>query len=106
MQAKGLALRVIAEAPDLAKLAQTFGAGAPAVPLQLMVAVKDKGPQDYVLSDITGKIGDSDLSGNGEIALGGTRPALKFDLASKSMNLVPLPDMKGDRKSGASGTSV
>ncbi|MFC3677550.1 AsmA family protein [Ferrovibrio xuzhouensis] len=103
MQAKGLALRIIAEAPDLAKLAQTFGAAAPAVPLQLMVAVKDNGPQDYVLSDITGKIGDSDLSGNGEIALGGTRPSLKFDLASKSTNLVPLLDMKGGDSKPATG---
>lgn len=104
MQAKGLALRVIAEAPDLAKLAQKFGAAAPAVPLQLMVAVKDKGPQAYALSDITGKIGDSDLSGNGEVALGGSRPSLKFDLASKSMNLVPLLDMKGgDSKPAAGG---
>ena len=95
MQAKGLGLRVIAEAPDLAKLAQKFGAAAPAVPLQLMVSVKDKGPQDYVLSDLTAKIGDSDLSGSGEVMLGGARPALKFDLASQSMNLVPLLDMKG-----------
>src|SRR3546814_8743069 len=68
-----------------------------------MVAVKDKGPQDYVLSDNTGKIGDSDLSGNGEIALGGTRPSLKFDLASKSTNLVPLLDMKGGDSKPATG---
>jgi uncharacterized protein involved in outer membrane biogenesis len=95
LQAKGLTLKVIAEAPDLAKLAQKFGAAAPAVPLQLMVGVKDKAPQDFLLSDITGKIGDSDIAGNGEIALAGARPSLKFDLASKSVNLAPLLDMKG-----------
>src|SRR3546814_18487569 len=46
LQAKGLALRGIAEAPDRAKLAQTFGAGAPAVPLPTLVAVTDRGQAD------------------------------------------------------------
>jgi len=95
LQAKGVALKLIAEVPDLAKAASTFGAPAPAVPLQLMLEVRDKGPQHYLLNDITAKIADSDLSGNGEVTLGGARPALKFDLASKQFNLIPLLDMKG-----------
>ncbi|WP_341894635.1 AsmA family protein [Ferrovibrio terrae] len=103
MQAKGLALKLSAEAPDLAKLAALAGATAPAVPMSLQAEVKDLGSQRYGLSNIAMKIADSDLGGSGEISLAGAKPAVKFDLASKSMDVTQLMPKDGAAKPTATG---
>src|SRR5690606_38587717 len=84
LQAKGIALTIGADIPDLAKLARTFGVSAPSVPVKFQTQVKDDGPQHYRLTGLAANLGPNDLSGSGEVALGGARPALRFDLASKS----------------------
>lgn len=94
MQAKGIALKVSADVPDLAAVANRFGAPAPAVPLTLQTEVKETGAQRYSLAALSGKIGDSDFAGSGGIALGGARPSLNLTLASQLMDLVPLLEMK------------
>ncbi|MCW0234520.1 MAG: AsmA family protein [Ferrovibrio sp.] len=105
MQARGLTLKLTAEAADLSKLAALAGAAAPAVPLSLQADVKDLGPQRYALANIVAKIADSDLSGSGEINLAGAKPAVKFDLASKSMDVTRLMPKDSGAKpaSGSSG---
>lgn len=90
MQAKGIALKVNVDAPDLSKVAALAGASAPAVPLTLQADVKDPGPQRYALSNIAAKIADSDLSGSGEVNLAGAKPSVRFDLASKNMDVTQL----------------
>lgn len=108
MLAKGLALKIAADIPDLAAVASRFGAAAPAVPVSLQADLKDPGPQRYSLSGITAKLGDSDLAGSGEINLAGTRPAVKFDLASKSLDvtkLIPKDGGGGSVGPGAGGGS-
>lgn len=106
MQAKGLALKIATDIPDLAAVASRFGAAAPAVPVSLQADLKDAGPQRYSLSGITAKLGDSDLAGSGEINLAGAKPAVKFDLASKSLDVTKLiPKDSGGGSAGASGGS-
>ncbi|MFN4164230.1 MAG: AsmA family protein [Ferrovibrio sp.] len=106
MQAKGLALKIATDIPDLAAVASRFGAAAPAVPVSLQADLKDTGPQRYSLSGITAKLGDSDLAGSGEINLAGAKPAVKFDLASKSLDVTKLiPKDSGGGSAGASGGS-
>ncbi|HEX6957677.1 MAG TPA: AsmA family protein [Ferrovibrio sp.] len=110
LQAKGIALKFSADIGDLAKLAASFGSSAPAIPVKLQGQVRDSGPQRYALTNLTANIADSDLSGGGEIALGGARPSLKFDLASKSFDIGPLMGQPGSGKGGGnapagSGTS-
>jgi uncharacterized protein involved in outer membrane biogenesis len=106
MQAKGLALKIATDIPDLAAVASRFGAAAPAVPVRLQADLKDTGPQRYSLSGITAKLGDSDLAGSGEINLTGAKPAVKFDLASKSLDVTKLiPKDSGGGSAGASGGS-
>ncbi|MFN3400390.1 MAG: AsmA family protein, partial [Ferrovibrio sp.] len=56
----------------------------------LQADVKDTGPQRYALSNIAAKIADSDLSGNAEVNLAGAKPAVRFDLASKNMDVTQL----------------
>lgn len=104
MQGKGIALKVTAEAPDLAKLAAAFGASAPAVPLTFQADVKDLGPQRYALSNINARIADSDLTGTAELNLAGAKPAVKADLASKSMDVNKLlPTAAAKPAGGGSG---
>ncbi|MBP7064221.1 AsmA family protein [Ferrovibrio sp.] len=91
LQQKGVALDVELTTPNAKAFAAKFGAEvAQAVPVKFKANVKDAGPQRYVLSGITADIAGSDLAGSGEIALAGARPAVKFDLASKSLDLTPL----------------
>lgn len=104
MQAKGLALKVNVDAPDLSKVAALAGASAPAVPLTLQADVKDPGPQRYALSNISAKIADSDLTGSSEVNLSGAKPSLRFDLASKNMDVTQL--MPKDSAKPASGAAA
>lgn len=109
MQARGLALKIAADVPDLAAVASRFGAVAPAVPVSLQADLKDPEPQRYSLSGITARLGDSDLAGSGEINLAGARPAVKFDLASKSLDitkLIPKDSSGASAGTGASGGSL
>ncbi len=104
MQAKGLALKIVADIPDLAALSAKFGAAAPAVPANLQADLKDPGPKRYSLSGIAAKLGDSDLAGSGEINLAGARPALKFDLASKSFDATKLIPKDAGAKPATTGS--
>jgi uncharacterized protein involved in outer membrane biogenesis len=90
MQAKGIALKLNVDAPDLSKVAALAGASAPPVPLTLQADVKDTGPQRYAMSNIAAKVADSDLSGNGELNLAGAKPAVRFDLTSQNMDVTQL----------------
>ncbi|MFN4278441.1 MAG: AsmA family protein [Ferrovibrio sp.] len=105
MEARGLALKIAADIPDLAAVASRFGAAAPAVPVSLQADLKDPGPQRYSLSGITARLGDSDLAGSGEINLAGARPSVKFDLASKSLDVTKLIPNDGGGGSAGPGAS-
>jgi len=103
MQGKGIALKLAIDAPDLAKVAALAGASAPAVPLTLQADVKDTGPQRYALSNIAAKIADSDLSGNAELNLAGAKPSVRFDLASKNMDVTQLMPKEATAAKPAAG---
>jgi uncharacterized protein involved in outer membrane biogenesis len=105
MLAKGIDLNVGADVPDLAKMASAFGASAPAVPVKLQTKIKDSGAQRYAFSGLTAALAQSDLAGSGEIALGGTRPSLKLDLASKSFDVTSLLDTGGSNAPAGGGGS-
>jgi len=106
MQGKGLALKLTVDAPDLSKVAALAGASAPAVPLTLQADVKDPGPQRYALSNLAAKIADSDLSGSGEVNLSGAKPSVRFDLASKTMDVTQLmPKDSAAAKPAAGGSA-
>jgi uncharacterized protein involved in outer membrane biogenesis len=103
MQGKGIALKLNVDAPDLSKVAALAGAAAPAVPLTLQADVKDPGPQRYALSNIAAKIADSDLSGTAEVNLAGAKPSVRFDLASKNMDVTQLMPKEAAASKPAAG---
>ena len=103
---KGLALAIAFATPDAKKFAAALGAEvAQAVPVTAKFSVKDTGPMRFAVSDIAAQIATSDLAGAGEVALAGSRPAVKFDLASKSLDLTPLLGQSGNTVGGSSGGS-
>lgn len=113
LQAKGIALTIGSEIPDLARVASAFGASAPALPIKLQAQVKDNGPQRYALSSLAANIGPNDLTGGGEINLAGSRPSVRFDLASKSFDVnallpqsQPSPAGKSGRPAGPGGSTA
>lgn len=106
MQGKGIALKLNVDAPDLAKVAALAGASAPAVPLSLQADVKDTGPQRYALSNIAAKVADSDLSGNGDVNLAGAKPAVRFDLVSKNMDVTQLLPKDSAKPAAGGGTAA
>lgn len=110
MQAKGIALKLNADVPDLSKVAALAGASAPAVPLTLQAEVKDTGPQRYALNNLAAKVADSDLAGSGEVNLAGTKPSVRFDLTSNNMDVTQLmpKDSAGAKPAGgpAGGSSA
>lgn len=88
---KGVNLAIDFATPSAKQFAAQFGVAiAQALPVKLRADVKDAGTLRYALAGIAADIGGSDIGGSGEISLAGTRPAVKFDLASKSLDLVSL----------------
>jgi len=88
---KGLNLDVDFATPDAKKFAAQFGAQvAQAVPVKVKLNVKDAAALRYAISGIAAEIAGSDLRGAGEVNISGKRPAVRFDLASTFLNLLPL----------------
>lgn len=106
MQGKGIALKLNVDAPDLAKVAALAGASAPSVPLTLQADVKDTGPQRYTLSNIAARVADSDLSGNGDVNLAGAKPSVRFDLASKNMDVTQLMPKDSAKPAAGGGNTA
>jgi uncharacterized protein involved in outer membrane biogenesis len=103
LQQKGIALDVELATPNAKAFAAKFGAEvAQAVPVKFKAQVKDAGPKRYTFSGITADIAGSDLAGSGELALAGSKPAVKFDLASRNLDLTPLLG-EGGATGGAAG---
>ncbi len=102
---KGMALAIAFATPDAKKFAAALGAEvAQAVPVTAKFSVKDAGTMRYAISDLAAQVATSDLAGSGDIALAGARPAVKFDLASKSLDLTPLLGESGKTVGGGSGS--
>jgi|GEM_PF-421021 len=109
LQQKGIALDIDLMTPNAKAFAAKFGAEvAQAVPVKFKAQVKDTGPKRYALSGIAADIAGSDLAGSGELALAGAKPAVKFDLTSKTLDLTPLlgdGSASGGKAAGGGGTA-
>jgi uncharacterized protein involved in outer membrane biogenesis len=85
---KGINLNIVAEAAELRAVAQKAGVEAPiSGPLSLAAKVADAGPDRYALSGVKLKAGNSDLSGDATLAMGGPRPAITANFASTQIDL-------------------
>lgn len=88
---RGLQLNIEFNTPNARSFAARFGAEVPqAVPVNFKTDIRDTAADRYTLSSVTAAVATSDLAGNGELFLGGTRPNVKLDIASKSLDLLPL----------------
>ncbi|MHA1151209.1 MAG: AsmA family protein [Alphaproteobacteria bacterium] len=87
---EGLDLKILARGQSLAELGAIAGAELPALgPYEFSAQVAQDG-QSYKLTDLTAKIGDSDIAGNAALTLGGKRPAFSGDFTAANLNLADL----------------
>jgi AsmA protein len=85
---KGVNVAIAAEAAELRAVAEKAGVAAPiSGPFSLAAKVADTGPDRYALSGMKLKAGNSDLSGDATLAMGGARPAITANLASTQVDL-------------------
>ncbi len=85
---KGINVNIAAEAADLRAVADKAGMDAPiSGPLSLAAKVADTGPDRYALSGVKLKAGNSDLSGDATLAMGGARPAITANFSSTQVDL-------------------
>ena len=85
-----LDLKIQARGQSLADLGAIAGAELPALgPYDVSAQVAQDG-QSYTLTDLTAKIGGSDIAGNATLNLGGKRPALSGSFTSANLNLADL----------------
>jgi uncharacterized protein involved in outer membrane biogenesis len=92
---QGIDLKVQARGQDLAELGAAVGAELPALgPYDLSAQVTQDG-QDFKLTALTAKVGDSDISGNATLKLGDKQPALSGSFTSANLNLGDLAPADG-----------
>lgn len=87
--------RVRVEGPNLARVASALGIAAPDVPpftLQGDLALQ---PDAWLLTGLTGEIGDSDIAGSLTIEFGQTRPNIVANLTTRSLDFDDLGVMIG-----------
>ena len=92
---QGIDLKVQVRGQNLAELGAAVGTELPALgPYDLSAQVTQDG-QNFKLTALTAKIGDSDIAGNATLTLGGKRPALSGSFTSANLNLGDLAPADG-----------
>ncbi|MEX0695910.1 MAG: AsmA family protein [Dongiaceae bacterium] len=87
-EAKGLALAVSAQGQSLADLGPLLGQDLPPLgPYTVSAKLTDADGGGYRLVGLQARLGDSDLSGDVTVALGGARPRLDATLVSNRLDL-------------------
>ena len=87
-KAKGLALAVSAQGQSLADLGPLLGQDLPPLgPYTVSAKLADADGGGYRLVGLQARLGDSDLSGDVTVALGGARPRLDATLVSNRLDL-------------------
>lgn len=89
---------------DLAGLKPLVGDAIPAGQSLKLTAQLSAGPESVKLSGLSLTLGDTDLSGDVAVALGGTRPKVDAALTSRQVNLVALMP-KGQASGETSGAA-
>jgi uncharacterized protein involved in outer membrane biogenesis len=85
---KGINVNIAAEAAELRAVAEQAGVAAPiSGPFSLAAKVADTAPDRYALSGVKLKAGNSDLSGDATLAMGGARPAITANFSSTQVDL-------------------
>ncbi|SHL37841.1 hypothetical protein SAMN02745216_05094 [Desulfatibacillum alkenivorans DSM 16219] len=90
----GIALAFSVEGKSLADLNAISGASLPDLgKYALSGKLADAGPKAFKISGLKGQLGESDVSGEAALDMGGKRPDIVLSLTSKTLDLRPfLPD--------------
>ncbi|MEE9615038.1 MAG: AsmA family protein [Thermodesulfobacteriota bacterium] len=96
----GVAMDFSVKAGDIKTLEPLIGPLPISGPLAISGHASDPASQTYKVSGLKLSLGENDLRGSLEAALGGKRPKLKADLSSKKIDLRPLLPEEDDKKTG------
>jgi AsmA family protein len=92
LQAEDVTVNFEMGGTDLANLYELAGIALPHTPPYELTGLLRRDGMRIAYTGFTGKVGDSDLSGDGELDLGGPRPKLSAKLQSK---LIDFDDLAG-----------
>ncbi len=82
--------RLTLEGPDLGDLHEIAGLAAPNTPPYRLSGRLMRAERVFTFNDFSGRVGDSDLSGNLRVALGGARPRVNATLRSRQLDFDDL----------------
>lgn len=95
LQLTGFDLQFGLSGPNMALLYPLMGVAAPDTPPYRLLGRLTYRPKVWNYNDFTGKVGDSDLSGDATFATGGVRPKLTADLVSRRLDFDDLGGFVG-----------
>jgi hypothetical protein len=95
-----------AKGPDLADLYDLTGVALPNTPPYHLTGRLQRREKVYALDQIRGRVGDSDLAGKISVETGRTRPFLKADLSSRSLDFDDLAALFGGAPGRTRGETV
>ncbi|SFR42056.1 hypothetical protein SAMN05216203_0145 [Marinobacter daqiaonensis] len=101
---KGLSLRLELEGPNPHRLTRLLGIPLPDLPPYSLSGNLDYADQRWMVTDIEGEVGDSDLSGQLGLDTGPRPPHLSADLRSETMDLADLGVLVGAEPHPAKST--
>jgi uncharacterized protein involved in outer membrane biogenesis len=87
---RGADLRLDLAGPDMARLTPLIGVPIPSTPPFRVTGRLDYAERAFRFREMEGRLGRSDLNGSLSITVGGERPVLDADLASRSVDLADI----------------
>ena len=100
------AMNVTAQGPDLSDLYDLTGVALPNTPPYRLNGRLSRVEHLYKIENLSGRVGDSDLSGFISVETGEARPYLKADLKSRSLDFDDLAAIFGGVPSRKAGETV
>lgn len=99
-------MNVTARGPDLAALYDLTGVALPNTPPYRLNGRLSRDEQIYKIEGLSGRVGDSDLSGFISVETGDERPYLKADLRTRSLDFDDLAAIFGGAPSRKAGETI
>ncbi len=104
---EGARLKLGLSGPDMSLLFPLTGIPIPQTPAYSIIGnlAYDAGKRDVQFHQFAGKVGDSDLGGDIDVAMGGAKPVVDMNLVSRRVDLADLGGFIGTAPGQASGSA-
>ena len=106
VEMQGLDIRMDISGPDLAQLFPIVGIPLPSTPPYKLAGRLERDGQRWRFTDMKGRVGDSDMSGDLALDTGGDRPKLTAELVSTKLDFDDLAGLIGATPSTKPGEAA